>query len=778
MREQSFYPAWRTIGLPLSGLLLLVVAIFADMLFAGGTRVLGNRGTDLFFQFVAWRDFGFRELAKGHLALWNPHILSGAPYFGGWQAALLYPPNWLFLILPLPAAINWSIALHVFAIGAFMFFWMRLRGLTVTASWFAGVLIMFCGAHFLHIYAGHLTNLSAMVWAPLIFCSIDGLLDSRDARWGLLGMFAGAMQMFAGQPQYVFYSATIAGLYALLRLAEVVSRAGTPDAATAGQRGRVLAAMRTPQLLLALLAIYPGAVALSAVQVLTGLQAARETIRSVPLPFDYASICGLPPENFLTLVASNFLGDSGSYWGRCYLWETSLFIGVTGFLLAVYATVAYERRAKWIPLTVLGVALLLALGVHTPLFGFLYAFVPGFNRFRSIAKFIFPASLFLVLLAAMGLDRLMKDQKTVSKFVLCALVLAGVLTLGGLWTVRTGSWHGLMGAVEATGEHYLHPPGYGSVSFGAQAQRNAAMSLFLAAGVSALCGGFGAWMKSDARMRFVIVALGVIEVFAFANGARATFDSTAVVISAEKRFLFDHPGDYRIINLANPNSSMLIGAADLWGYDPGVVRRYAEFVAWTQGRDPDQVKQYVEFVRVDPLYAMLRLQYIFALHQNELRVTEAASPPMPHVQLVSSYRLVQSRDAIFRALRADGFDPRREVVLERAPNPRPGGRASAGSARIVAASTDALTIEADAEHPAILLITDVFTPAWRAVALPGSTQAHYEVEPANYVLRAVPLAAGHHRLRIVYEPPAFAIGKWITIFASLTFIATCVWLLR
>jgi hypothetical protein len=140
--------------MPLSGLLLLALAMFADVLFTGGTRVLGNEGLDLFFQFVSWRDFGFRELAKGNLALWNPHIYGGAPYFGGWQAALLYPPNWVFLILPLPAAINWSIALHLFAIGAFMFFWMRVRGLNVAGSWFAGVLIMFSGAHFLHIYAG------------------------------------------------------------------------------------------------------------------------------------------------------------------------------------------------------------------------------------------------------------------------------------------------------------------------------------------------------------------------------------------------------------------------------------------------------------------------------------------------------------------------------------------------------------------------------------------------------------------------------------------------
>src|ERR1051326_7717097 len=95
--------------LSLAGLFALVLAMFGDVLFAGGTRVLSDRGADLFLQYYSWRDFGFRELAKGHLALWNPYIFGGAPYFGGMQSALLYPLNWLFLLLSLPVAINWTI---------------------------------------------------------------------------------------------------------------------------------------------------------------------------------------------------------------------------------------------------------------------------------------------------------------------------------------------------------------------------------------------------------------------------------------------------------------------------------------------------------------------------------------------------------------------------------------------------------------------------------------------------------------------------------------------
>src|SRR4029077_5266152 len=140
-------------------------------------------------------------------ALWNPYIVGGAPFFGGMQSALLYPPNWLFLILPLAPSINWTVALNIFLLGAFMFFWMRVRGLSAVASFFAGAIVMLSGPHFLHVFGGHLPQMAAMTWSPLILCAIDGYFRFRKFGWSLLGMLAVAMQIFAGFPQYVFYTA-------------------------------------------------------------------------------------------------------------------------------------------------------------------------------------------------------------------------------------------------------------------------------------------------------------------------------------------------------------------------------------------------------------------------------------------------------------------------------------------------------------------------------------------------------------------------------------------
>src|SRR6185295_574139 len=112
----------------------------------------------------------------------------------------------------------WTIALHVWGIGCFMLVWLRQRGLTFLSAFFGGVIVMFCGAFYPHIFAGHLPQLCAMTWAPLIFACIDALFRTQRLTWALLGTFAVAMQVLAGFPQYVFYTGIIAALYAALRL--------------------------------------------------------------------------------------------------------------------------------------------------------------------------------------------------------------------------------------------------------------------------------------------------------------------------------------------------------------------------------------------------------------------------------------------------------------------------------------------------------------------------------------------------------------------------------
>jgi hypothetical protein len=248
--------------------------------------------------------------------------------------------------------------------------------------------------------------------------------------------------------------------------------------------------------------------------------------------------------------------------------------------------------------------------------------------------------------------------------------------------------------------------------------------------------------------------------------ARTSVDHFDLADHAEpklQQFLDSHPGDYRILNLATRQDAVLsLGADDIWGYNPGVLKRYSQLLGLNQGVDPDEATEYVPFDREDPVLGLFRCRYVLVPKEGQIVVQERADV-LPHVLLVGRYRVVRDPKALLSAVASDSFRPRDEVLLESPPDLDVAPAADQGSVRIVEASTDQLTIEADVKAPAILLVTDSYASGWRARALPGSAQANYRVMPADYSLRAIPLTAGHHRLRLEYMPRGFQIGRWISM---------------
>jgi xanthosine utilization system XapX-like protein len=737
----------------------VTLVLFGDVLFSTKALVLSKYGTDLSELFLYLREFGFGELRRGHLPLWNPYLFAGAPYLGTFQSALLYPPNVLYLLLPLPRAINWDIALHVFLAGLFTYYWALRRGLQPGACLLSAAVVMLGGPFYLHLYAGHLTVLASMAWAPLILLAIDGLSEPRPLRWGLLGTLAAALQLLAGYPQTFFYTAVAAVLYLGVRVAAREAPA---------------------QALLGLVGIYIGAAALGAAQLLPGLELGAESTRGAGVPYSFAALFSFPPENLLTLIAPGFFGDlreaGVSYWGRCYLWEMSLFCGVGACALAAHGVAQRNRSGRWLALVWVAL-LLLALGGHTPLLRLLHAWVPGFDRFRGPSKFILPASLMLALMSGTGMDRLLREPGSGRRMALFLLSLGVAAGAAAAWVYLSAGgglgsdWGRLMQAVAATGESYLPRAAYKDPDFVRRAGEAAAQGLLVCAAVSLLLAAFFRVGDRPGRV-FLIGIVAVLELGRFAATLRPTFDFADTRAPLIRRFLAEHPGDYRILQVLHPTSALSTRAQNLAGYEPSsILERYARFIAFTQGQ-PEVETAGPTISRIHPLFRLLRCRYAFVHRGGQVGVMEIPDS-LARVQLVYDWQLLRERDAIFTAMASRGFDPRRTVILESRPDPLPVLGAPGGWARAAVLSTDALEIEAEAPRPALLLVGDSYSRGWRAVPLPGSSQAGYEVMPADWVIRAIPLAAGRHRLRLEYAPAGFRIGKWVSLVSLVLFAGLC-----
>ncbi|MDR1010110.1 MAG: YfhO family protein [Opitutaceae bacterium] len=347
-------------------LILLAAVLFGKFLYDPGWVLsdFGKDGSTFFYHRWLLAREGF---AHGSPTPWNPCSLGGVPALATFQYATLYPPLWVASwLLPLPLAINWLMFSHVCLAGLGMFGWLRFCGLRPAAAALAGVVFMLCGPCFaMRPVAGYVHTMS-LAWVPLVFWGIDGWLRQRRWRWVALSASSAALQIYAGYPSLFYFTALMAGVYSLAELFFTEKKLRT----AAG-----------------LLAIYPVALALAAAQLLPALVHMPESVRTGGVDAAYASTSSLRWENLPLLVSPYLYGgrvwlEEGAgalrWWGNEHPYSCTPFAGLGALLLAAggLRAGAWRRNLVWPVMAAL--ALAIALGPRTPVFGWLRGLLPVF----------------------------------------------------------------------------------------------------------------------------------------------------------------------------------------------------------------------------------------------------------------------------------------------------------------------------------------------------------------------------------------------------------------
>jgi len=736
-------------------LLATVVILVVGQVLFSGDPIISHPSTDIAHQFLFSRAFAFGEIARGDFPLWNPFTYGGAPYLGQFQSALLYPFNLLFLTLPVGQALNWSITLHIFFCGLGVYLWLVYKQISRPAAFLAAVAVVCGGTLFLHSYAGHLSNLCAMAWVPFLLLCIDRWLAESHGKWVLLASLVVALQITAGHPQYVYYTAIAAALYTLVF--------------GVGRRRLLLT-------LCGFLCIYILAALIAAAQLWPDIRAAAETARASGMDYAFASMFSFPPENLLTFIAPWFFGDlrSNPYWGRSYLWEMEAYLGIGTLLLAIFGAAGLRKGALWRPLILLAIFLLLAFGRHTLLYNGMFHAVPLYSSFRGTSKFLFFATLFIAFFAAHGFDRLLKGYKPALGWGITSMAVAMTLVICSLILASDGSpstnwWQWGWNTVAQSGESYLPREMVASASAMGTAKRAAAHSLLVAGMILALFGAGMILMRTWREVLWLIGIGAIVEVAVFAHNSLPTFSARDLVYPEIKEITAQLPPDSRILNLFNPDASLLMRTENIWGYDPAVLKRYAQLLAHSQGANPDQVTQYLVFNRPSKILELLRCRKIFTSSDQGIAHSDLKSD-FPRFFLVGTAIVASGRDAIFEAM--DRADLHKEVVLEETPQPAPAGSPPPqGTVTILEQSNHRWLLKVETDRPAILVNTDAWSVDWQAKALPESVQQKYQVLPADYAIRAIPLSAGQHLLELVYWPRGWGIAIAVSILSLLSVLA-------
>lgn len=774
----------------LTMLLLLTVIFFGKIIFGSRNVVLSSPICDIRTEFFACRYFAFHNLAQGILPLWNPYVLSGTPFMAGLESALFYPFNFLYLFLPTHLAINYTIILHLFLSGIFFYYFIRYLNIERFPSFISSLVYMFAATQVCHIYAGHLTVLSTIIWIPLLFLFLEKYFREDRFLYIILAGIVLALQILAGYIQVTFY--TIIGLffYFLFRVVVLYREK---------RRAKLLVRHSLAFILLVAIGLL-----LSALQLIPTLELVQHSIRQANA-YEFCTSFSFPPENLITFFIPEIFGNNISltYWGRCNFWEMCAYLGILPLILTLIAIIFRRDKYTFFFTGLAILCIVLALGKHIPLFKFLYSYVPGFNLFRGNSKFIFLTTFSLATLSAFGIQSLLKrdssQKRGYLRFSLVLLIITIILALGLgfflLWESNHPSlWRKILEGSASLKRDPALPLDFHNPQVVTSVSSLASESIlkflaFLIAGVL-LFFLYARRVFKENIAKVLIFLLVISDLWLFGLKYLVTFPVKDNFYSQKVvNFLANDSDYYRILTVEEPllNRGMIHGIANVAGSGGNPIRWYNEFINFSQERPLEEMQTVMLLRKFPPSLNLLNLKYLLlplgqkvedprptlTFSNSEVHIYQNKDF-LPRAYVVHRTKVIPDRDSIFKEMGRATFNPRDYVILEDNSAPVLTTNFSKGKdalPQITEYVPNRVTIKATLFEKGYLVLTDTYYPGWK-VYVDGREQ---EIYKANYIQRAVYLKPGKHTIEFIYFPRSFRIGLWLSFFTLIILSSGIFW---
>ncbi len=385
----------------------LVIVLLPGLLLAPTWRVHGlGAGEDDIMYYYPLRVFFHDTVTGGDWPWLNPWTGLGRPCAADPQAAVWYPPTWLFAVLPplwaypLVLWLHYSLAIW----GAYRLG--RSFDLGRRAALFGGIAFAFAG--FMLAHRVHASMQHAAAWTPWVFWCLHQYMrsgparspaaDARNTRRLVAAAVIIALQCYAGHVQIAALNAlgTLVFCWAYSRGPQATRG---PYTSPTGVLGRWTVA-------------HLCAAGLFALQWLPALEYVRRSTRLDRGYIDFTENSWFP-SSVINWVLPMVFGQRTpnffdvAYWGPSHQVEQFAYMGILPLLLALLALRlgwrADARRRAWVLLAAF--ALLLALGIFGPICPILY-WLPGANVFRVPARALLHVNLAVAMLAAISLHDL------------------------------------------------------------------------------------------------------------------------------------------------------------------------------------------------------------------------------------------------------------------------------------------------------------------------------------------------------------------------------------
>ncbi len=803
------------IALIIFGLLILASVYFNDVL--SGSYLLTERDLEVFF--IPPRFLWVELVKSGTFPLWNPYHLNGHPLFANLQPGVFYPLSIIYFILPFDLAFNYTIVLHFFLAGLFTFLLLRGLNASYAASLISAIAFMLSG----YLLSVHnlLTHLLSVAWAPLVFLLfLSGL--QRESLMFIIFSGLAACAMFLGGGVEIVY-VTIAMVCLLTFFWGKIhwhGQTSSPKRSASPPIGWVDLSMppsfyKKISYLGIFIAIFLG---VSAVQLLPFMELSAHSIRAGGLSYKEATIWSMHPKDLLQFFLPDLYGYKlrpEKYW-EDENWLKTIYLGAIPFLLSLFFFVKRDKKVLCALLLIIVGSLILAFGGHTPIYFYLYKYVPYFNKIRYPVKFLFLTTLVISVTAGLGYDRLRDGINEKSRAVM--KLVYGIFVFGFLTALTFGCLNffeaGISSFLKSKG---LDAPYYNELFVNIHNMKRL-LCITTIFGLAVFVG-----LKRQATRKFLPFAVLVLLTFDLFFAGQGFYLKTLsetyhgkssnidFILSDKSLFrVFTTPktmkndtvavasSQYKEIDIVNVNLEKVSPSLNverhifaMWGAEVMILKRVQhlyDLIASAPKADSTN------------LLNLMNVKYIISVPQiesDELKLVNMNIPAteaqldelekantikiyqnlncLPRAFLVKDYKVVSSEEEYKNILCSKEFNPLELLLLEENPPVQHDKdceqKKIIEKVEITRYNANLISLQVDAAEPKFLFMSESYYPGWKAYI--DGKMAH--IYRANYAFRALFIEPGNHKIEFVYDPWTFKVGLIIT---AITLCIVCILLIR
>ncbi len=471
--------------------------------------------------------------------------------------------------------------------------------------------------------------------------------------------------------------------------------------------------------------------------------------------------------------AKQFCQSAPTYWGEKMFTSGPVYIGAIVCFLFLLGLLIVPGPYKWALLFATLMSIFLAWGKNmlwlTELF---FNYFPQYNKFRAVESILIVAEITMPLLGFMGLQQLIENKENDKKNSLYILIAGGVTAFICLIFALFGS-----SICSFTS------------SYDAQWKSQVGDEIY-----RMILDQRAAMMKADAWRSFGFVIAATILLYAYVKKNFKTLylglGLTALIIldmwSVDKRFcndsLFVNTKErdkafkmqaweeqilqdqdyYRVFNLTgNPFNEARTGYRlhSVGGYSAAKLRRYQ-----------DLIDEHLSRMNMN-VYNMLNTRYFVVKGNNGAPRVEYNPEAFGNAWFVDSVVVVNTANEESEALRT--LDLRKVAVTDstfaKYLNSRSSAKDETARVEFLSYSPKRLEYETESQVEKVLVFSEIYYPyGWKAT-IDGKEAELFRI---NYMLRAMHVPAGDHKIVMVFEPESVRKGNMVAITCIVILVLT------